>query len=62
VQELMVGAGAAQQFEGLDVGNTLRFRGSTWSVVGHFASGDAYDSELWTDLGTLQGAWDRSGV
>lgn len=62
VQELMVGAGAAQQFAGLEVGRTLRFRGSTWTVVGHFASGDAYDSELWTDVGTLQGAWDRSGV
>lgn len=62
VQELMVGAGAAQQFAGLDVGRTLRFRGNTWTVVGHFASGDAYDSELWTDLGTLQGAWGRSGV
>ena len=62
VQELMVGAGAAQQFEGLEVGRTMRFRGSTWTVVGHFSSGDAYDSELWTDLGTLQGAWDRSGV
>lgn len=62
VQELMVGAGAAQQFEGLEVGRTLRFRGSTWTVVGHFSSGDAYDSELWTDVGTLQGAWDRSGV
>lgn len=62
VQELMVGAGAAQQFAGLELGRTLRFRGSTWTVVGHFASGDAYDSELWTDIGTLQGAWDRSGV
>lgn len=62
VQELIVGAGAAQQFDGLQVGRTLRFRGSTWTVVGHFASGDAYDSELWTDVGTLQGAWDRSGV
>lgn len=62
VQELMVGAGAAQEFEGLEVGNTLSFRGSTWTIVGHFSSGDAYDSELWTDVGTLQGAWDRSGV
>ncbi len=62
VQEVMVGDGAAQQFAGLDVGNKLRFRGNTWTVVGHFKSGDAYDSELWTDRETLQGAFGRSGV
>jgi putative ABC transport system permease protein len=62
VQELIVGAGAAAQFSGLEVGRTLRFRGSTWSVVGHFESGGKYDSELWSDIGTVQGAWRRSGV
>ena len=62
VQELMVGAGAAQQFAGLEVGSRIRFRGGTWTVVGHFRSGDAYDSELWTDRETLQGAFGRSGV
>ena len=62
VQELIVGAGAASQFSGLEVGRTLRFRGSTWTVVGHFESGGKYDSELWSDIGTVQGAWRRSGV
>ncbi len=62
VQELVVGAGAAQQFTGLEVGKTLRFRGSTWTVVGHFESGGKYDSELWSDVGTVQSAWRRSGV
>lgn len=62
VQELMVGAGAAQQFTGLEIGRQIRFRGGTWTVVGHFRSGDAYDSELWTDRETLQGAFGRSGV
>ena len=62
VQELMVGAGAVQQFTGLDIGRQIRFRGGTWTVVGHFRSGDAYDSELWTDRETLQGAFGRSGV
>ena len=62
VQELMVGAGAAQQFAGLEIGRQIRFRGGTWTVVGHFRSGDAYDSELWTDRETLQGAFGRSGV
>jgi putative ABC transport system permease protein len=62
VQDIMVGDGAAKQFEGLEVGSKLRFRGSTWTIVGHFKSGDAYDSELWTDRETLQGAFGRSGV
>ena len=61
VQELIVGAGAAAQFAGLEVGRTLRFRGSTWTVVGHFESGGKYDSELWSDLGTVQSAWRRTG-
>jgi putative ABC transport system permease protein len=62
VQELIVGNGAASQFSGLEVGRALRFRGSTWTVVGHFESGGKYDSELWSDIGTVQGAWRRSGV
>ncbi|MBS3895172.1 ABC transporter permease [Silanimonas sp.] len=62
VQELIVGAGAAQQFAGLEVGRTLRFRGSTWTVVGHFAGGGIYDSELWSDVGTVQSAWRRAAV
>ena len=62
VQEIIVGDGAAKQFEGLAIGNTLRFRGGTWTIVGHFRSGDAYDSELWTDRETLQGAFGRAGV
>lgn len=62
VQEIMVGDGAARQFEGLGIGSRLRFRGGTWTIVGHFRSGDAYDSELWTDRETLQGAFGRSGV
>ncbi|MBS3958670.1 MAG: ABC transporter permease [Xanthomonadaceae bacterium] len=62
VQELIVGEGAARQFAGLEVGRTLRFRGSTWTVVGHFAGGGIYDSELWSDVGTVQGAWRRPSV
>ncbi len=62
VQELVVGSGAAAQFTGLEVGSTLRFRGSTWTVVGHFESGGKYDSELWSDVGTVQSAWRRASV
>lgn len=61
LQELVVGRGAAGQFEGLEVGNTVRLRGADWTVVGLFASGDAYESEIWTDAATAQTAWGRTG-
>jgi putative ABC transport system permease protein len=62
LREVVVGTNAQQQFAGLELGETLRFRGSTWTIVGVFESGDAHESELWTDLETLQGAFGRSGV
>ena len=36
LRELMVGAGAYKQFDGLQVGSKLKFRGSYWDVVGVF--------------------------
>lgn len=62
LREVVVGASAQQQFAGLELGETLRFRGSSWTIVGVFETGDAHESELWTDLETLQGAFGRSGV
>jgi putative ABC transport system permease protein len=62
LRELLVGAGAYRQFDGLDIGRKLKIRGSYWTIVGHFATGDAHDSELWADLETAQGAFGRSGV
>jgi putative ABC transport system permease protein len=58
----MVGAGAYKQFDGLQVGSKLKFRGSYWSVVGVFETKDAHDSELWADLDTVQSAFGRTGV
>ncbi len=59
LQELLVGKGASQQFEGLAVGNTIRLRGADWTVVGIFVSGDANESEIFTDTATAQTAWGR---
>jgi len=61
LRELIVGRGAQRQFDGLDVGETLRFRGSSWEIVGAFASGDAHESELWADVETAQAAFFRTG-
>lgn len=62
LRELMVGKGAHTQFDGLQVGSRLKFRGSYWNVVGVFETGDAHDSELWADLETVQSAFGRSGA
>lgn len=59
LREVIVGAGVARQFEGVEVGQTLRMRGSDWDVVGVFEAGDANDSEIWVDAGSAQSAFNR---
>ena len=46
LRELIVGSGVLRQFQGAAIGQTVRMRGSDWTVVGEFESGDAHDSEL----------------
>jgi len=52
-REVVVGHGVASQYQGVEVGDTLHLGNEDWRVVGHFASGDSLDSELWTDVETL---------
>jgi putative ABC transport system permease protein len=61
LKELIVGRGVAQQFQGVGLGQRLRMRGSEWDVVGIFESGDANESELWTDVEVAQSAFNRLG-
>jgi len=61
LRELIVGRGVTRQFDGAEVGQTLRMRGSDWSVVGVFESGDAHESELWADAGVAQTTFGRTG-
>lgn len=60
LREIVVGQGAQSQFRGLEVGRTLRLGNQDWTVVGLFVSGDAHDSELWTDAQTLATTYNRS--
>ena len=62
LQEVIVGADALALFEGVSIGSNVRFRGSDWTIVGVFETGDAHDSELWVDLATAQAAFGRTGV
>lgn len=58
--EVVVGAGAARAFSGLDLGNTIRVGQNDWTVVGIFtAGGGVAESEIWTDAAVLQPAYNR---
>jgi putative ABC transport system permease protein len=59
LRELIVGQGAKKQYRDLDIGKQVKLGNQDWTVVGVFASGDAHDSELWTDIETLSSAYDR---
>jgi len=60
LQELLIGRGVANQFEGATLGSSLRLRGADWTVVGIFDSGDSFESEIWADAQTAQTAWNRN--
>ncbi|PPV08107.1 ABC transporter permease [Xanthomonas bromi] len=60
LREMVVGKGALNQFRGLELGKTLTLGSQQWTVVGVFASGDAHDSEMWTDAQTLATTYNRS--
>lgn len=59
MRELIVGKGAKAQFEGLDVGRSIRLAGQTWAIVGTFESHDALESELWGDTQSVASAYRR---
>ncbi|MDR6096100.1 ABC transporter permease [Stenotrophomonas sp. SORGH_AS_0321] len=61
-REMVVGQGAKSQFRDMDVGSTLTLGNQAWTVVGVFASGDAHDSELWTDVDTLATTYQRGAL
>jgi putative ABC transport system permease protein len=61
LRELIVGAGVLRQFQGAEIGKVVRMRGSDWTVVGAFESGDAHDSELWTDINVARTTFGRTG-
>ncbi|HEX9700084.1 MAG TPA: ABC transporter permease [Acidobacteriota bacterium] len=58
--EVIIGAGAAREFAGLDVGSSLEVGGDRWRIVGMFtADGGIAESEIWTDARLLQSAYRR---
>ena len=59
LRELIVGKSAAKQFDGLTPGSVIRLGSQPWTVVGIFASGDALDSEIWSDAPMVADAYRR---
>ena len=60
--EIVAGRSAALEFDGVDIGGSVRIRDAEWTVVGVFeAEGSAYESELWGDLATIRSAFRRDG-
>ena len=58
--ELVVGEGVIREFEGFNLGETIRLGTNDWTVVGTFSTGgSAFDSEIWTDLGVVQNLYQR---
>jgi putative ABC transport system permease protein len=58
--ELIVGKNASHSYAGLTLGNTVKFGGGNWKVVGIFdAGGSAFDSEVWCDARILNQIYHR---
>ncbi|SMF56136.1 putative ABC transport system permease protein [Alteromonadaceae bacterium Bs31] len=58
--EIIVGTSILSQFDGFELGKTLRFGTTEWTVVGVFdAGGSVFGSELLTDVRAVQTQFNR---
>ncbi len=58
--EVIVGDGVVQNYDGLEVGKTVRWGGANWTVVGRFTDkAGIAESEVWGDTRVVQQAWRR---
>jgi putative ABC transport system permease protein len=60
INELIVGKNVPSTYAGLNLGDTIRFGGGDWKVVGEFdAGGSSFDSEVWCDARVLSQVYKR---
>lgn len=60
--ELIVGKKAAERYEGLQVGGSIKLQRKSWQVVGIFTSeGSGFESEVWGDIDALVPVFHREG-
>ena len=58
--ELVVGSNAVHSYTGLNLGDSVKFGGGVWHVVGIFDAGSsAFDSEVWCDARVLNQVYHR---
>jgi len=58
--EIIIGNSVADRFEGTAIGQTLRFGGTNWTIVGTFDAGKSgFASEIWGDAEQLMQAFGR---
>lgn len=58
--EIIAGAAVQREFSGFELGTTVRFGKTEWTVVGIFSTGgSAFESELWAEARTLQSQFRR---
>jgi putative ABC transport system permease protein len=61
--EIVVGRALTREFQGFDLGQTVAFGTSRWTVVGLFdAEGSVFESEIWADLAVVQSLFNRNNV
>jgi putative ABC transport system permease protein len=59
--ELVVGKGLLSEFEGFEIGKTVTFGTTRWTIVGVFeAAGSVFESEIWADLPVVQSLFKRT--
>ncbi|HEX9751752.1 MAG TPA: ABC transporter permease [candidate division Zixibacteria bacterium] len=59
--EVIAGLSVSENFKGCGLGESARFAGREWTVVGVFdAGGTGWDSELWGDVEQVQQAFRRN--
>ncbi|HKC24176.1 MAG TPA: ABC transporter permease [Thermoanaerobaculia bacterium] len=62
VSEVIVSRSVGNRFKDCKLGDTIKFGSFRWTVVGVFdADGTAPDSEIWTDVESMQGDFKRNG-
>jgi putative ABC transport system permease protein len=58
--EVIVGDGVVQSYDGLAVGQVVKWGGANWTVVGRFTDKQGIaESEVWGDTRVVQQAWRR---
>jgi putative ABC transport system permease protein len=61
--EIVVGRALLREFQGFEIGRTVSFATSRWTVVGIFtADGSVFESEIWADLPVVQSLFNRNNV